>query len=101
MVPFLLNAEQKTLLHSLVPGLKSARIGLNGKVILSTHLTFIYEDGRINLRSLGWEKQRSPTSTNLCHRVFFQVTDFDRMGVPSKYLLDDALIIQAAENYLQ
>jgi hypothetical protein len=101
MAQYLLTEDQKTLLRGLVPGLKSARIGLNWAVILSSRMAVIFEDGQTNLRALGWSKATRADFNQFVEHGFFRVTKVDRMGLPSKYMLDDALIIQAVENDFQ
>ncbi len=101
MAEYLLNDKQKQLLTALVPGLKRAKIGLDWSVVPGARITAIFENGQINLRSLGWHLAERKDFDQFVEQGFFKVTKQNRVGEPTGYLLNDALIIQAVENSFQ
>lgn len=97
MAEYALNHKQKQLLSALVPGLKQSRIGLTWTVIVGARITAIFETGRINLRSLGWDLANRSDFDQFVGQGFFTVTKHNRIGEPTTYTLNDKLIIQAVE----
>jgi len=95
---YVLNDKQRQLLRMLVPGLKQEKIGLQWDVVLGANITAIFENGKINLRSLGWHHADHHDFDQFVNQGFFRVTKHNRIGQPSSYALDDKLIIQAVEN---
>lgn len=98
MAHYLLSDKQKQLLRALVPGLKSGDIGLDWSVVMGAHITTIFDNRRINFRSLGWHKAEQTDFDQFVSQGFLSVSKSNRVGVPSSYALNDALIIEAVES---
>jgi hypothetical protein len=98
MAEYLLNDKQRQLLRALVPKLKQAKIGLVWHVVHGASITAIFENGKINLRSLGWHKADHRDLDQFVDQGFFQVIKQSHQRQPMTYSLNGTFIIQTVEN---